>query len=526
MGAGASGCPKPAVVAVQAGHFTGCPTIRRPVTSAATRRPKCRRCDRSANRGAMSTDLGADGEGVVGSRHDRQVSITETETADVLRRTITAMAGPDAQPRPDQFTAVTELVDHHRRVLVVQATGWGKSAVYWAATAALRARGAGPTLVVSPLLALMRDQIAAAERAGLRAATVNSTNVDEWQPVLASLAEGAIDVLLISPERLANPAFAARLPDLLGRLRAAGHRRGPLRLGLGVRLPTGLPATDPDAAGPRCRHPGARDHRDRQRTGHHRRRRAARLGHGHPAGIVGPLVAPAGRGAGALAAGAVRVAGRRAAHPARLRHRLRPDRRRDRAGGRLPGRAGPRRGGVLRPDREPGGARGPVAPQRGQGAGGDLGARHGLRQARSGLLRPPRLPGVAGGVLPAGRAGRPRARRRAGRADPRRERRADLGVLRHLRHPRRAPGRADPRPAAGLAAERSRAGERDRHPADPGRRSAEDPGRRWRGGPDGLGLGRHRTAVVLRPGQVGRAAPSPRRRGRPDAAVRERGRAA
>jgi ATP-dependent DNA helicase RecQ len=89
------------------------------------------------------------------------------------------------------------LVEGCRRVLVVQATGWGKSAVYWAATAALRAKGAGPTLVVSPLLALMRDQIAAAERAGLRAAKVNSTNVEEWGEVLEVLRSGQTDVLLI-----------------------------------------------------------------------------------------------------------------------------------------------------------------------------------------------------------------------------------------------------------------------------------------------------------------------------------------
>lgn len=134
---------------------------------------------------------------------------------DALRRTIAAMAGPEATPRDDQLRAVAELVDHRRRVLVVQATGWGKSAVYWAATTALRSQGAGPTLVVSPLLALMRDQIAAAERAGLRAATVNSTNIDDWDPILADLRAGLIDVLLISPERLANPGFARRLPDLL-----------------------------------------------------------------------------------------------------------------------------------------------------------------------------------------------------------------------------------------------------------------------------------------------------------------------
>ncbi|MEO7397010.1 MAG: RecQ family ATP-dependent DNA helicase [Ilumatobacteraceae bacterium] len=133
-----------------------------------------------------------------------------------LERTIVAMAGDGAVPRDDQRSAVRALVDARARVLVVQATGWGKSAVYWAATHALRAQGAGTTLVVSPLLALMRDQIAAAQRAGLRAATVNSTNVEDWSAVMDDVARGDIDVLLISPERLANPRFAAQLPTLLG----------------------------------------------------------------------------------------------------------------------------------------------------------------------------------------------------------------------------------------------------------------------------------------------------------------------
>jgi hypothetical protein len=114
----------------------------------------------------------------------------EGMSAGALERVITAMAGPHARPRPDQVTAVEALVERRRRVLVVQATGWGKSAVYWAATAALRAAGGGPTLVVSPLLALMRDQIAAAAQAGLRAATVNSTNVEDWDEVLTELGAG------------------------------------------------------------------------------------------------------------------------------------------------------------------------------------------------------------------------------------------------------------------------------------------------------------------------------------------------
>ncbi|HEY5880235.1 MAG TPA: DEAD/DEAH box helicase, partial [Nakamurella sp.] len=137
--------------------------------------------------------------------------------ADVLARVIATVAGPEAHPREDQIRAVAELVEHRRRVLVVQATGWGKSAVYWGATAALRGRGAGPTLVVSPLLALMRDQIAAAQRAGLRAATINSTNVEDWAAVLDELRADRLDLLLVSPERLANPRFAAELPDLLAR---------------------------------------------------------------------------------------------------------------------------------------------------------------------------------------------------------------------------------------------------------------------------------------------------------------------
>ncbi len=142
-------------------------------------------------------------------------AVSSTGSAAVLARVIASMAGPDAAPRADQITAVEELVEHRRRVLVVQATGWGKSAVYWAATAALREAGAGPTLVVSPLLALMRDQISAAGRAGLKAATVNSTNIDEWGQVLSDVRCGRVDVLLISPERLSNPSFAAQLPDLL-----------------------------------------------------------------------------------------------------------------------------------------------------------------------------------------------------------------------------------------------------------------------------------------------------------------------
>ncbi|HEU4424355.1 MAG TPA: DEAD/DEAH box helicase [Pilimelia sp.] len=123
----------------------------------------------------------------------------------VLRR----LAGDHARLRDDQWRAIEALVIDRRRVLCVQRTGWGKSAVYFVATALLRAEtpAAGPTVIVSPLLALMRNQIEAAGRAGIRARTINSANLDEWEEITGEIHAGAVDVLLISPERLNNPDF-------------------------------------------------------------------------------------------------------------------------------------------------------------------------------------------------------------------------------------------------------------------------------------------------------------------------------
>lgn len=131
-------------------------------------------------------------------------------------RALRAIVGrADASLREDQWTAIEALVVDRRRALVVERTGWGKSAVYFVATALLRARGAGPTVIVSPLLALMRDQIAAAARAGIRAVTINSANVTEWADVQEAIAAGQVDALLCSPERLNNPGFRQ---DVLPRL--------------------------------------------------------------------------------------------------------------------------------------------------------------------------------------------------------------------------------------------------------------------------------------------------------------------
>lgn len=140
---------------------------------------------------------------------------TLEEAREALRRLV---GRDDATFRDGQGEAVLALVEDRARVLVVQRTGWGKSAVYFVSTALLRARGFGPTVIISPLLALMRDQIAAAERAGIRAVTMNSANAQDWDLVRAALAADEVDVLLASPERLNNPRFRdEQLPDLAAR---------------------------------------------------------------------------------------------------------------------------------------------------------------------------------------------------------------------------------------------------------------------------------------------------------------------
>ena len=161
------------------------------------------------------------------------------------------LAGAGAVPRSDQVEAVHAIIQPAARVLVVQATGWGKSAVYWAATSALRANGAGPTLVVSPLLALMRDQVTAATNSGLRAATVNSTNLDEWDPIFEALDNDRLDVLLVSPERLGNPRFAARLDELMARVGLVVIER---RIASAI---SSIPSRLPTAGSGVARHPTA-----------------------------------------------------------------------------------------------------------------------------------------------------------------------------------------------------------------------------------------------------------------------------
>jgi len=122
-----------------------------------------------------------------------------------------ALNNPTAQFRDGQWEAIASIILARSRLLVVQRTGWGKSIVYFLATRLLRNSGAGSTLLISPLLALMRNQIVAAERININAATINSSNSKEWEQINTQLQAGIIDILLISPERLANEDFRQKI---------------------------------------------------------------------------------------------------------------------------------------------------------------------------------------------------------------------------------------------------------------------------------------------------------------------------
>ncbi|MGO1487500.1 MAG: RecQ family ATP-dependent DNA helicase [Arachnia sp.] len=169
---------------------------------------------------AASTSPGTSTPQSYGSRPPRTTTTAHrgseglrAEALDILRD---LTVRPDADFHQGQFEAIEALVADHKRALVVQRTGWGKSAVYFIAALLQRRAGAGPALIVSPLLALMRDQVAAAERAGVRAAAINSANATEWREIERLLAEDAVDVLFVSPERLVNPRFREeQLPHLV-----------------------------------------------------------------------------------------------------------------------------------------------------------------------------------------------------------------------------------------------------------------------------------------------------------------------
>ena len=128
--------------------------------------------------------------------HNRAIDLLRIGTGD-----------PHATFRNGQEEAIRSVVEGHDRLLVVQRAGWGKSFVYFIATKLLREQGQGPALLISPLLALMRNQITAAQRMGVNAETINSDNKDLWEEVENRVHNDMVDILLISPERLANQQF-------------------------------------------------------------------------------------------------------------------------------------------------------------------------------------------------------------------------------------------------------------------------------------------------------------------------------
>ena len=376
-------------------------------------------------------------------------------TRDDAERHLRALAGDGAVLRDDQWTAIDALVSERRRALVVQRTGWGKSAVYFVATALLRARGAGPTVIVSPLLALMRNQIAAAERAGIRAVTVNSSNVDDWQPVYDDVERGEVDVLLVSPERLNNPGFRdAVLPRLAATagllvvdeahcISDWGHDFRPdyrrIRTLL-AELPPGTPVLATTATA------NARvvaDVAEQLATGARRRgARAARRARPRVAAPVGPARCPAPRTG--WAGSPTTCATCRAAASSTRSPSPPPTRsRRSCAAAASPAASYSGR----TDDAERRAAEDDLLGQPHQGAGRDQRARHGLRQARPRLRRPPRRAAVADRLLPAGRPRRPR--RRAGRGAcccrARRTRRSGATSPRSASRPRSRCARCWPR---------------------------------------------------------------------------------
>ncbi|RJP76063.1 MAG: RecQ family ATP-dependent DNA helicase [Candidatus Zixiibacteriota bacterium] len=129
------------------------------------------------------------------------------QARDCLRR---AVGQPEADFRSGQWECISALLQK-QRLLVVERTGWGKSMVYFVATRLLRRQGSGPALLISPLLALMRNQMEAAQRLGLRAETINSSNREDWDRVKDRLLHDTVDLLLVSPERLGNDDFRMNL---------------------------------------------------------------------------------------------------------------------------------------------------------------------------------------------------------------------------------------------------------------------------------------------------------------------------
>jgi ATP-dependent DNA helicase RecQ len=152
----------------------------------------------------------------MGTASGKELDDASVNGPDVLLGHLRTMLGPREGFRESQRQAIEAILVPGTRALVVQRTGWGKSLVYWISTRVIRDAGGGPTLIVSPLLSLMRNQIEMAEKLGLRAVTINSSNRDDWAEVVEEMRLRTVDVVLISPERLANEEFIGTALPAMG----------------------------------------------------------------------------------------------------------------------------------------------------------------------------------------------------------------------------------------------------------------------------------------------------------------------
>ncbi len=152
------------------------------------------------------------------------MQITESEALEFLRKGMTdpeadvfGATNPEVKFRPGQWEAIDALVNRRERLLLVQKTGWGKSIVYFIATRALRDSGRGPTMIVSPLLALMRNQVEIANHLNVNAITINSTNKSDWDELNRIVENDEADAILVSPERFANDKFVDNFSPILAK---------------------------------------------------------------------------------------------------------------------------------------------------------------------------------------------------------------------------------------------------------------------------------------------------------------------
>lgn len=118
--------------------------------------------------------------------------------------------GKNASFREGQLEAIKAVLSG-KRTLVVQKTGWGKSLIYFLTTKILRQEGKGLTLIISPLIALMDNQLESTKMFNLQSATINSSTNIDFSEVYNRIDNNQIDILFVAPERLEDEEFRNRV---------------------------------------------------------------------------------------------------------------------------------------------------------------------------------------------------------------------------------------------------------------------------------------------------------------------------